>query len=286
MSRVYQATGINLKTIPLGEADRLLTILTKEYGLLRLVAPGSRKSLSKLAGRSEPFVVNQLVIAQGRSLHRITQAETIKNYRGLTKNLGTLVAGQYLAEIVLEQALTEQPQSDLFSLLNEHLERLEKLNDQQIDHYATHLLAHLIQGIYHLLAWGGIAPQVWICCISQQPIEPNFQQPEWRVGFNFAQGGTVKLTDSSQSDSSLRNFSHTARQRIHPPTSLIGAKELAILQLLPQAQLTEKLWAEWDQGAWLSVELLLRQYAEYHLGFTIRSASLLDTYLAKAKPNT
>lgn len=285
MSRVYQATGINLKTIPLGEADRLLTILTKEYGLLRLVAPGSRKSLSKLAGRSEPFVVNQLVIAQGRSLHRITQAETIKNYRGLTKNLGTLVAGQYLAEIVLEQALTEQPQSDLFSLFNEHLERLERLNHQQIDHYATYLLAHLIQGIYHLLAWGGIAPQVWICCLSQQPIEPNFQQPEWRVGFNFAQGGTVKLTDSSESDSSWRNMPEMNRQRKHP-TTLIGARELAILQLLPQAQLTEKLWEEWEQGAWLSVELLLRQYAEYHLGFTIRSASLLDTYLAKAKLNT
>jgi DNA repair protein RecO (recombination protein O) len=60
MSRTYQATGINLKGMALGEADRLLTILTAERGLVRAVAPGARKFKSKLRGRSELFVVNHL----------------------------------------------------------------------------------------------------------------------------------------------------------------------------------------------------------------------------------
>ena len=105
MARLYKATGINLKAIPLGESDRLLSILTPEYGLIRVVAPGVRKQKSKLGGKTELFVVNQLLISKGRSLDRINQAETITSYIGLSQNLGKLAAGQYLAELVLHQVL-------------------------------------------------------------------------------------------------------------------------------------------------------------------------------------
>lgn len=50
MSRTYNATGINLKALPLGETDRILTILTPDSGLIRAVAPGSRKHQSRLGG--------------------------------------------------------------------------------------------------------------------------------------------------------------------------------------------------------------------------------------------
>ncbi|MGB3205538.1 MAG: DNA repair protein RecO, partial [Crinalium sp.] len=125
MSRTYKVTGINLKGMPLGEADRLLTILTKELGLIRVVAPGARKHNSKLGGRSGLFVVNELLIAKGRSLDKITQAETVESYPGLSKDLGKLAASQYLAEIVVSQALSEQPQAELYAVLNEHLRRIE-----------------------------------------------------------------------------------------------------------------------------------------------------------------
>ncbi len=52
MSRTYKATGINLKSMPMGEADRLLTILTREFGLIRAVAMGSRKHNSSLGGEA------------------------------------------------------------------------------------------------------------------------------------------------------------------------------------------------------------------------------------------
>ena len=127
MGRTYKATGINLKAMALGESDRLLSILTQEYGLIRVVAPGVRKQRSKLGGRSELFVVNELLISKGRSLDRINQAETIQSYSGLSQNLGKLAASQYLAELVLHQALREHPQTELFCLLNEHLGRIEQL---------------------------------------------------------------------------------------------------------------------------------------------------------------
>ena len=65
MSRTYKATGINLKAAPMGETDRLMTILTKEYGLLRAIAPGARKLKSRVGGRCGLFVVNELMLSKG-----------------------------------------------------------------------------------------------------------------------------------------------------------------------------------------------------------------------------
>ncbi|MBV8885231.1 MAG: DNA repair protein RecO [Chroococcidiopsidaceae cyanobacterium CP_BM_RX_35] len=190
MGRTYKATGINLKGMPLGESDRLLVILTREYGLIRAVAPGARKHHSGLSGRSGLFVVNELLIASGRSLDKITQAETIESYPGLSQDLGKLAASQYLAEMVLAQALSEQPQEELFCLLNEHLSRLERLPNQS----ASLVLAHLTHAVFHLLALAGVTPQVQVCCLTQLPLSPDFTDPDWRVGFSVTAGGTVSLS--------------------------------------------------------------------------------------------
>ncbi|MUG98408.1 DNA repair protein RecO, partial [Scytonema sp. UIC 10036] len=190
MSKTYKTTGINLKTQAIGESDRLVTILTREFGLIRAVAPGSRKHNSSLGGRSGMFVVNELLIAKGRSLDKITQAQTIKSYPGLAKNLGKLAASQYLAEVVLCQALSEQPQEELYELLNEHLSRIEELPS----HEPSAVVAYLAHGLFHLLAIAGLTPQVQACCLTGNTLTPDFTNPDWQVGFSIPTGGTVCLT--------------------------------------------------------------------------------------------
>ncbi|MGH7998358.1 MAG: DNA repair protein RecO, partial [Brasilonema sp.] len=189
MTKTYKATGINLKAQALGESDRLVTILTREFGLIRVVAPGSRKHNSSLGGRSGVFVVNELLITKGRSLDKITQAQTIKSYPGLAKDLVKLAASQYLAEIVLHQALSEQPQEELYELLNEHLSRLEALPKAE----AFDVVAHLAHGIFHLLALAGLTPQVQVCCLTGRSLIPDFTDPTWQVGFSIPTGGTICL---------------------------------------------------------------------------------------------
>ena len=161
----------------MGEADRLLTILTEEFGLIRALAPGARKHHSRLSGRSGLFVVNQLLLSQGKTLDKLVQAETIRSYPGLSEDLGKLTASQYLAELVLCQALSDQPQEDLFCLLIEHLERLERSPRSAI-------LACLTHATFHLLALAGLAPQVHMCCLTQEPIRPDLGDSNWRVGFS------------------------------------------------------------------------------------------------------
>ncbi|MBN3887877.1 MAG: DNA repair protein RecO [Nostoc sp. JL31] len=333
MSRTYKATGINLKTQALGESDKIVTILTREFGLIRAVAPGSRKHNSSLGGRSGMFVVNELLIAKGRSLDKITQAQTLKTYPGLAKDLGKLAASQYLAEIVLCEALSEQPQEELYDLFNEHLHRLEAVSSAN----PSGVLAHLAHGVFHLLALAGLTPQVQICCLSQRSLKPDFTDPNWQVGFSIPAGGTVSLearerlrkqekemraeaqrsrgaeeqgeindqfpvphapfpiapvasTDSAalastrSSGTSATHWLPNAqtvvvhRQEIPVISCRLSAMELTLLQHLSQPEIMQIDGAR--DHDWLSVEQILRQYAQYQLGRPIRSATLIDSYFA------
>jgi len=219
----YKATGINLKGMPLGESDRLLTILTREYGLIRAVAPGARKHRSRLGGRSELFVVNELMLSKGRSLDKITQAETLESYAGLSRDLGKLTVSQYLAELTLYQALSEQPQDELFAVLSDHLSRLEQLPTQADGPFSVALLAHLTHATFHLLAIAGVAPQVQLCCITQEPIVPNWADPNWRIGFSLAAGGTVDLSQLEK----LEKVAHPVRLRLKSASGRYDAQQAA-----------------------------------------------------------
>ncbi len=286
MTRTYKATGINLKSAPIGESDRVLTVLTREFGLIRAVAPGVRKQRSSIGGRSELFVVNELLIAKGRSLDKITQASTVESYPGLSRNLGKLCAAQYLAELAIASALSDEPQEELFLLLGEHLSRLEGLSDRTEIQSAALLMAHLDQGIFHLLALAGLAPQVQVCCATRHPLNPNFSDPKWQTGFSIPSGGTFSLSElanleaelSSQTGSFYRSASRSPQtsNSKHLTNFHINATELAALQQLGSAELEEGIT---DRTAWVAVENILRQYAQYHLNCMIRSGSSIDTYL-------
>jgi DNA repair protein RecO (recombination protein O) len=270
MSGTYKATGINLKAMPIGENDRLVTILTREHGLIKAIAPGARKSNSSLGGRSAIFVVNSLSIAKGKSLDRITEAHTLNTYGGLSGDLGKLAASQYLAELVLTQALSEHPQEEIYQLLLLHLGRLNDLERE--DNTAS--IAHLCQGIFHLLALGGIAPQVYDCCITKQSIEPNFTTLQWQVGFSIEAGSTLKLETIGDDPHITVNYRLNALELLlfqHLSDPNLDRLDLAIdqfsLERISDLELA---------GVWRRLERILRQYIHYHLNIQIRSAALID----------
>ena len=278
MSRTYKAIGINLKSMPFGEADRLLTVLTREFGLIRAVAVGARKQNSRIGGRSGLFVVNDLLIAKGRSLDKITQADTLESYPKLGGDLRKLTAGQYLAEVVLQQALSDQPQDDLFYLLNEHLARLERSPSSQV-------LAHLSHAVFQLLVLAGIAPQVHQCCVTQTILKPDLADSSWQAGFSTVGGGAVTLDaleqlqiqDGSKGTGKYIPSRHSKKARLNMPISAI---ELSLLQELASPDLPPN--SATVEEAWFAIERLLRQYAQYHFDQPIRSAALIDSCFAPA----
>ena len=85
---LYRDDGIVLRTQKLGEADRIVTVLTRKNGRVRAVAKGVRRTKSRFGARVEPFTHVDLMLYTGRSLDIVTQAETVRSY-------GDALAGDY-----------------------------------------------------------------------------------------------------------------------------------------------------------------------------------------------
>lgn len=270
----YKTTGIILKGTTLKETDRLVTILTPDHGLIRVVAPGAKKHKSHLRGRTELFVINDLLIVRGCSLDKIIQAETLYTYPALSQDIGRLATAQYLGELALYIAVDEQPQLELYELLKEHLRRIEQLQPQQS------VYPYIVQGIFHLLAIAGIAPQVQACCVSKKSLSVESLSEQWRGGFSLESGGVV-FSEMTEEIKSTEENTHTSPILIEYQ---INALELIILQHLSDDTLPdiEKLLPYRLKNllsidsAWIRIEQILRQYIKHHLGKSIRSAKLVD----------
>ena len=95
----YRAEAIVLRTYKLGEADRIITLLTRDRGKIRAVAKGVRRTKSKFGARLEPFSRVDLLVFEGKSLDIITQAESLNAYgQDLALDYSLWTAGQTMLE--------------------------------------------------------------------------------------------------------------------------------------------------------------------------------------------
>src|SRR5215468_7426623 len=98
--RTYRTEAIVLRRKDIGEADRILTLFTPQLGKVRAVAKGIRKPRSRKAGHLELFTCTRLLLAVGRDLDIITQAEGIEPYRPLRDDLLRSAYGAYMVELL------------------------------------------------------------------------------------------------------------------------------------------------------------------------------------------
>ena len=98
---LYSDEAVVLRTHKLAEADRIITLLTRQHGIVRAVAKGVRRTSSRFGSRLEPFTHVDLQLAVGRNLDMITQAETRAPY-------GNAISADYdrytAASVMLETA--------------------------------------------------------------------------------------------------------------------------------------------------------------------------------------
>lgn len=80
MGATYRDEAVVLRTHKLGEADRIVTLLSRHHGKIRAVAKGVRRTASRFGARLEPFMVADLQLYRGRSLDIVQQAESLGSY--------------------------------------------------------------------------------------------------------------------------------------------------------------------------------------------------------------
>jgi DNA repair protein RecO (recombination protein O) len=149
MNHSYKVEAIVLKRVNVGEADRLVTVYSKQDGKLRLVARGIRRLNSRKKGHLELFNRVKLEIAKGKSLDLITEAQTVEGFANLRKNLNRVRIAYLLAELVDKLTPENQEHEAVYDLLGDALVKLngDNANGNLIAEFETRLLELLGFGL-------------------------------------------------------------------------------------------------------------------------------------------
>ncbi len=149
MNHSYKVEAIVLKRVNVGEADRLVTVYSREEGKLRLIARGIRRLNSRKKGHLELFNRVKLELARGKSLDLITEAQTLEGFTNLRKNLNRVRIAYLLCELVDKLTPENMEHEAVYDLLGEALAKLngDCANGNLIPEFEKQLLEFLGFGL-------------------------------------------------------------------------------------------------------------------------------------------
>jgi DNA repair protein RecO (recombination protein O) len=163
-ARSFRVEAVVLRHADWGEADRILTLYTRERGKVRAIAKGARRIRSRKAGHLEPFTHVTLQLAKGRDLLIVTQADTLDAHLALGANLVKTGCAAYVVELLDRFTYEDESESPvIFRLLTEGLSRIASELDPwlALRYYEVHLLDQL-----------GFRPHLFECANCGEKIQP------------------------------------------------------------------------------------------------------------------
>ena len=235
MVPTYRDEVVILRTHKLGEADRILTMLSRRHGKVRAVAKGVRRTSSRFGARLEPFMVADVQLYQGRSLDIVQQAESLGSY-------GADIAAHY----------------DRYTSAHAMVEAADRLNEAE----ATRQQYLLLVGGLRALARGEHAPR----SILDSYLLRAMALSGWAPGlYDCARCGAVGPHDAFVAQlggTVCADCAPVGSARLAPPTA-------ALLRSLMAGE-----WDEVDAApvaTTASASGLIAAYAQWHLERGIRS---------------
>ncbi len=247
--------GLVLSARPLGESDRLLTLLSDLEGIIRLAVPGARRPRSSLAAAVPLAHLTLQVGGRSGGLARVRQLRVLRSHSQLGERLETLAAAQLLAELALAVVPVGEP---VTGLLADLLMQLGRLDDLVRDHGpSAEALAIGVQGVVHQLALGGFALPLAQCARSGARLDPPLGDWDWRCSLMPSEGLVIGSLAGSR--------------------MVLNASELALLQRLLRPSLPRRRDGELmgPLPVWLRLLDLVETWCREHLGRSPRAAVLL-----------
>jgi DNA repair protein RecO (recombination protein O) len=238
---LYKEQGIVLRAIKLGEADKIVSILTQGSGKIRAVAKGVRRTNSKFGGRLEPLTHVSLLLYKGRNLDTITQAEIVTSFRTIRGDFELIAAGETMLEAVDKVAEEYERNVRLFLLLLSGLRALET-RPRDAAAVAESLLLKL-------LSLSGFRPSLSACAVCGSPGPHGW--------FSAGQGGVV-----------CQGCAENEAGRVHEP-AVRWLDDLARVDLASAGDMTPAIDVRREARP------ILYGFAEYHLERRMRSFLLL-----------
>ncbi len=142
--RIYKADGIILKRKNIGESDRILTIFTKEYGKLRIIAKGIRRVTSRRAPHLEVFTRVNTLLHRGKSLDSISEVEPVEIFEEIRGDLGRVSIAYLYCELIDALLPEKQEHRDIFDLLVHSLQTLNNKDSDDTYYYSRQFALELL----------------------------------------------------------------------------------------------------------------------------------------------
>ena len=242
--KLYREQGVVLRTYKLGEADRIVVLMTQGAGKVRAVAKGVRKTTSRFGGRLEPFSHVDVSLYEGRNLDIVTQAEVVSPFRHLREDYDRVTAGAAMLEAIDQVAEEGEPAVRLFLLL---IRGLRALNGPPGTGREPSIVLDAF--LLKLLAVEGYRPALTECtaCGETGP----------HVRFSAARGGA--LCDRCRSGA----------EALLDPATLPLLAELLETELGSAPALVPRPLARREAGT------IVRSFVEFHLDRRLRSYPLV-----------
>ena len=165
--RSYRCEAVVLHRQDFGEADRFLTVFSREQGKLRLLAKGVRKPRSRKAGHVEPLTRTLLLNARGREIDIVNQAEALDLFEGVRVDLVSLGRAAYMAELIDRFSVEGETNRQLYRLLVDSFSRLSEnppIGYAVIRYFEIRLLEIM-----------GYRPELFHCVECNEEIRPEDQ---------------------------------------------------------------------------------------------------------------
>jgi DNA repair protein RecO (recombination protein O) len=244
--RVYKTQAIVLRQRKLGEADKIVTLYCAHMGRVDAVAKGVRRTKSRLAGNLEPLTLGSYLIAEGRNLDIVTQAETVDAFPALRDDLDRLGRGLYCAELIDRLTPERSEGNPIFRLLEETLGILA--SESQLDLAVRRFELRLLDLL-------GYRPSLETCSVCDKRLEPvmNFWSAEV--------GGAVC---PQCADDALR-------------LAPLSVNALKVLRLMQRNSFADCARVRLSPGLAAEVEVCLTNQIRYVLEREVRSARFLES---------
>ena len=236
----------------LGESDLIVSLLTREAGLIKAVAKGAAKSRKRFGGLllTGTHVTARVFMKKKTTLHRLEAVEMIEPYTALSKDPVLLGAGSHLLELTAAFALEQVADPRQFALLTSTLRALN-----------TRGLEERLLRIFELrtLAYNGVAPNFDVCVTCGEAIKPT-----QTVSFSVGSGGVICRTCEQDPDAiTLR----PGTRRLLAEVLSVESKKLPGLQFEPEDLKIAK--------------RIVPPFCEYTLGRKLRSLRMIKQLLAR-----
>ena len=242
----WKTEGIVLRVRNLGEADRIVTLYTKERGKLNVVARGARRIRNRLLSPTQVFTHGRYLIFPGKGLHNLSQADIINSGQNLRDDLEKFAYASYITELLDSSTAEEDPSLEVFALLAGTLSLGEKGRLQ--------LAARAFE--IRLMRALGYEPELYSCLNCRESLQGNV--------FFTEEGGVLchRCKGEVPDAMSLTNGTWELMKKLLE-------WEFSKLTVLPPAANNEE-----------ELRRVMRKYLDYRLEYPLKSLDFLETLQA------